>query len=170
MTDYPICIHSHIRFSNLKEEITDYRLEALVHGYEVSIDGFENYVEGRFFHDLKPFWDYTLDEVVDEEDNRYPNDKWLASICEIGRKFRFIHALKHGNILLAQLRRAWFFGSDNDIFHFDEETKVLTAYTSGWSGCEDIILALEHAFPWIDGQHAQLIFDMRYFFKEDGKE
>lgn len=164
MTDCPIDLRTHILHSNIWDVLDTFRDIAADGDYELSICGFEKYVSERFFQDLKPFWKFTLEEIVDEEDDRYPSEKWLASIYDIGRKFCLKEAGKHGDILLEQLRTAWFFGEDEDIFHFDKETNMLTAYTSGWSGCEDIIFALEHAFPWVDCQHAQLIFDMRYFF------
>lgn len=170
MSDYPVTHHSHIRYSDLWDELDYFRDIASEGDYELSLCGFEKYIYKRFYHDLKPFWEFTFEEVVDAEDNRYPSEKWLASIHEIGRKFCLKEACKHGDILLEQLRTAWLWGDDDDTFHFDEETKVLTAYTSGWSGCEDIVRVLGHAFPWIDGLHANLIFDMRYFFPKEEEE
>lgn len=170
MTGIYIDFHTHTRFYNLSVELDIFHDIASEGDYEATLCGFEKYVSERHFHDLKPFWEFTFEEVVDADDNRYPSDKWLVSIYEIGRKFSLRDAIKHGDILLEQLRTAWLWGDYDDTFHFDENTKVLTAYTSGWSGCEDIVRALRHAFPWVDGLHANLIFDMRYFFKEDGKE
>lgn len=163
MTDCPIDLRTHILHSNIWDVLDTFRDIAADGDYDASISGFEKYVSERFFNDLKPFWEFTLDEVVDDEDCRYPSEKWLASISEVGRKFCLKQAMKYGDILLEQLRAAWFFGDDEDIFHFDEDTKILTAYTSGWSGCEDIVFALQRGF-WVDGLHAELIFDMRPFF------
>ncbi len=170
MTDINIDFYTHSRFSNIWDELDIFRDIASEGDYEATLCGFEKYVSDHFFHDLKPFWEFTFEEVVDKEDSRYPSEEWLASIYDIGRKFCLKEVFKHGDILLEQLRTAWLWGDDDDTFYFDEETKVLTAYTSGWSGCEDIVRALRHAFPWIDGLHANLIFDMRYFFSEGGSK
>jgi hypothetical protein len=170
MSVYELDFRDHIRYSEIWDILEIFRDIASDGDYELSLSGFEKYVSEQFYQDLKPFWEFTLDEVVDADYKDYPSQKWLASIYNVGRKTCLKESMKHGDILLAQLRAAWFFGSDEDIFHFNEETKVLTAYTSGWSGCEDIVSALGYAFPWIDSLHSELIFDMRYFFKEDGKE
>lgn len=167
MTDYPIDIYTHALFEDIWDILDIFRDLAADGDYDMSICGFEKYVSERFFNDLKPFWEFTLEEVVDDEDCRYPSEKWLASISEVGRKFCLKQAMKYGDVLLEQLRAAWFFGKDEDTFHFDEDAKMLTAHTSGWSGCEDIVFALRRGFPWVDGQHATLIFDMRYFFPEE---
>lgn len=161
---------SHIHYSIIWHELDTFRDIAAEGDYELSIMGFKKYVYERFFHDLKPFWEFTLDEVVDEDDFRYPSEKWLASIYEIGRSFCLKEAFKHGDILLSQIQKAWFFGYDEDIFHFNEETKELVAYTSGWSGCEDIIYVLSKAFPLVEAFGAELHFDMRYLFPKEAVE
>ena len=163
MTDCPIDLRTHIHFASIWRSLGVFHDLTESGDYEYSLNDFEKYVSERYFNDLKPFWKFTLEEVVDDEDRRYPSEKWLASISEVGRRFSYSQALSYGNVLLEQLRTAWFFGDDEDIFHFDDKTKVLTAYTSGWSGCEDIVFALGLAFPQVDCHHANLIFDMRYF-------
>lgn len=166
----PISIQTHVKYADIYYELMDFRDMTMDPDinfeHPFTIGGFGAFVYERFYHDTKPFWEYTLDEVCDENDDRYPNDKWLASIVDTCRR-QYKESFEHGDILLEQIKKAWFFGYDEDVFRFDEESKVLTAYTSGWSGCEDIIYALSLVFPWIDVHKAVMTFDMRYFFKEE---
>lgn len=159
-------VREHVVFQRIYDEIQSFKSDsdALGHTQSDGLEQFENYVSKHCFANLKPFWEYSLEECVDSEDRRYPNDEWLASIIETYRMGLYREAFNHGDTLLDQLETAWNWSDDPDFFSFNEETKVLTAYTGGWSGCEDIIYALFKAFPWIDTHYAVMEFDMSYFF------
>lgn len=161
-----IPIRMHVLFRDFYGELQTYK--AQVDDTNEHLDEFEKYLLERHYRGLKPFWKWSLDEVVDPDDHRYPNDAWLAAIVESPHS---LGALKHGEHILAQLEKAWNWSDDPDFFSFDEKTKILTAYTSGWSGCEDIMYALNYAFPFYtqDSEHCVLRFDMKHFFKEDKK-
>lgn len=171
MTHIP-SVKEHVVFRRIYDEIQDFKSEsgALGHNPDDGLVQFEKHVSEHFFLNLKPFWEYSLEECVDPEDRRYPNDEWLASIVETYNMGLYREAFNHGDILLDQLREAWNWADDPDFFSFDEKTKILTAYTGGWSGCEDIIYALFKAFPWIDTHFAVMEFDMSYFFRDEEAE
>lgn len=171
--NYPINVHEHSLFKAFYDELQTYKA-CTNPAADGSIVDLETYLSRRFFRDLKPFWEYGLDGCVDEEDRRYPSDEWLASLIETPHMpDKFKECLEHGDILLQQLEEAWLWSDWNDTFSFDEETKILTAYTSGWSGCEDIIFALRRAFPWAikPTEHPCVFkFNMTLFFKPDKEE
>lgn len=167
-----INIREHTHYVRLYDEIMDFIDISSDGDYPSNIDGFLQYASDRFYHNLKPFWEFSLDEVRDAEDPRYPSDKWLAALYDVGRRTCYKRAFLHGRTLLEQIRVAWLWSEDADTFSFDEKSKMLTAYTGGWSGCEDIIYTLTHTFPsvWFVIDSAEMKFDMRSFLFEEVSE
>lgn len=165
MGDIPV--KSHLFFRDVYNAVQTYKMLMEGRGAEQLAD-FEKYLLERFYPELKPFWEYSLEECVDEMYHQYPNDEWLASLIDCST---LLESLKHGETLLEQIQTAWNWGDDPDFLSFDEETKVLTAYTGGWSGCEDIMFALRRAFPFftLDCEHCILKFNMKYFFPGEGE-
>lgn len=166
MGEFPVKMH--LFYKDIYNELQTYK--TLKEGKEDErVAGFEKYLFERHYHDTRPFWEFSLEECVDEQYHQYPNDEWLAAIID---NSPFLESLKHGDILLEQLEAAWNWGYDPDFFSFDEETKILTAYTGGWSGCEDIMFTLNRAFPFFmtNCEHCVLKFDMKHFFNAREEE
>lgn len=162
-----IPVRMHLLFRDFYRELQDYKSLSEDRGGEC-LDEFEKYLLERHYHELKPFWEYSPEECAEIDGGRYPNDEWLAAIIDCTD---LKEALKHGDTLLEQIEVAWNWSNDYDFFCFDENAKILTAYTGGWSGCEDIMFALQMAFPFftLECEHCVLRFDMMHFFKEDKK-
>ncbi len=96
------------------------------------------WVISHYYHsDIKPWNEFTDNEVRDPEYREYPNDIFLVALTENKPE----PTLENWERLVSLISDAWYCISSDDI-EYDEETETLTLYTFGWSGNEDIIYAL----------------------------